>query len=243
MDWHTRYVQQARWTEQLRSYLFGKVGIPAGGRVLEPGCGTGALLCEFPPLTTLHGLDVNYAVLDKAGQHAPGAVLACGDVASLPYADGVFDLAYCHFLLLWLPDPLGALKEMRRVTRSGGVVLALAEPDYGGRIDYPEPLSQVGRWQADSLRKQGADPVMGRKLAGLFVRAGFRGVESGILGGEWHEGGSPVEDEQEWNVLAHDTEGAVSREELLRLKTLDQAARANGERVLFVPTFFAWGRV
>ncbi len=243
MDWHSRYVQQARWTEQLRAYLFGKVGLPSGGRVLEPGCGTGALLSEFPSTNGLHGLDVNYAVLGQAGQHAPGAVLACGDVASLPYADGVFDVVYCHFLLLWLPDPLGALNEMRRVTRSGGVVLALAEPDYGGRIDYPEQLSLVGRWQAESLLKQGADPNMGRKLAGLLLRAGFRGVESGVLGGEWREGGSPVEDEQEWNVLAQDMEGVVSREELLRLKILDQAARTNGDRVLFVPTFFAWGRV
>ena len=32
--------------------------------------------------------------------------------------------------------------------------MALAEPDYGGRIDYPEQLGHIGRWQAQALRKQ-----------------------------------------------------------------------------------------
>jgi len=74
---------------------------------------------------------------------------------------------------------------MARITRPGGAVLALAEPDYGGRIDYPIKLAQMGKWQIESLRLQGADPLMGRKLATIFNSAGFDSVETGVLGGQW----------------------------------------------------------
>ena len=47
MDWHARYVQQARWTNQLRHYLYRKAGLRDGQQILEVGCGTGAVLGDF----------------------------------------------------------------------------------------------------------------------------------------------------------------------------------------------------
>jgi SAM-dependent methyltransferase len=244
MNWHTRYLQQARWTENLRSYLFNKVGIAAAGRVLDLGCGTGALLGGLPVKAgaAVHGADLSLPAVIEASVHAPGARLLCADGASLPYADSTFDVVFCHFVLLWVREPLPVLEEMRRVTRAGGAVLALAEPDYGGRIDYPPPLEQLGRWQADSLRGQGADPIMGRKLAGLFARAGLRQVETGVLGGEWRAS-IPGERELEWDVLQADLAGKIPAQDIQKMKILDDEAWETGERVLFVPTFFAWGRV
>jgi cyclopropane fatty-acyl-phospholipid synthase-like methyltransferase len=46
VDWHARYLQQARWTRPLREYLYGKAGVDSARRVLEVGCGTGALLAS-----------------------------------------------------------------------------------------------------------------------------------------------------------------------------------------------------
>jgi SAM-dependent methyltransferase len=61
------------------------------------------------------------------------------DRHTLPFQP-VFDVTFCHFLLLWVSNPEKVVAEMGRVTRPGGSV-RLAEPDYGGRIDYPESLS------------------------------------------------------------------------------------------------------
>jgi SAM-dependent methyltransferase len=161
----------------------------------------------------------------------------------LPYADESFDIVFCHFLLLWVSDPLGALYEMRRVTRPGGSLLALAEPDYSARLDKPKELAVLGALQAESLQKQGADVTLGRRLADLFDQAGIELVETGAIKRPKGEAFTPADWEIEWEVLEHDLAGFASREEIRRLKYLDAQARARGKRVLHVPTYFAWGRV
>ncbi len=157
MNWHARFRQQAQWTRPLRAHLFARFGGMSAARVLEVGCGTGALLEDFPPERrgSLHGLDRDRAVLQEAAQNAPGVALLCADGHSLPYASACFDLVFCHYLFLWTRDPLQVLTEMRRVTRPGAVVLALAEPDYGGRVDYPPNSKPQGGLQAEALRAQG----------------------------------------------------------------------------------------
>ena len=154
--------------------------------VLEVGCGTGAVLAGLPEFTSaaLHGLDIDFTALQFAKTQTPAA-LTQGDAFHLPYPSASFDAVCCHYLLLWLADPVPALQEMRRVLRPGGSLLAFAEPDYGGRIDYPDELVVLGQWQSESLRGQGADPHAGRKLAGWLHAAGFDQVVSGVMGGEW----------------------------------------------------------
>lgn len=242
MNWHLRYVQQARWTRNLRTYLFDKLQLDASSRLLEVGCGTGAVLSELPPHLPVHGLDLDPAALTQCRLHAPAASLTRGDALHLPYPDNSFDLTYCHFLLLWVRDPLQALTEMRRVTKPGGHVIAFAEPDYASRIDKPEELAPLGRWQADALRKQGADPGFGARLAESFFQAGIELLETGtIQSGEGEA--SPEEWEMEWAVIEADLAGSVAGEDIQKMKLLDKAARERGERVLHVPTHFAWGQV
>src|SRR4030043_427826 len=163
--WHRRYQQQARWTQTLRKYIYDRVGMQIANKVLDVGCGTGVLLYELDQFSSCSkfGLDINFDALSLALQLVPKSIGAQGDGVNLPYSSESFDISLCHFLLLWVNDPLLVLKEMSRVTRSNGYVLALAEPDYGGRIDFPEALSQVSRWQIECLREQGANPLIGRK--------------------------------------------------------------------------------
>ncbi|GAB4488501.1 MAG: hypothetical protein Fur0016_14270 [Anaerolineales bacterium] len=244
MNWHIRYQQQARWTEPLRAYLFEKAGLAAARQILELGCGTGALLQSLPvkPGAAIHGADWNLPAVIEASAHAPSACLLCADAHCLPYPNAAFDLTFCHYLLLWVKNPAQVLAEMRRVTRPGGAVLALAEPDYGARIDYPPALEPLGRRQTESLLRQGADPQMGRKLAGLFAGAGLRQVETGILGSEWRNS-TLIEQNLEWDVLQADLAGYLPAQDIEKMKELDETAWRTGQRVLFVPTFFAWGRV
>ena len=186
-QWHARYTRQAGWTASLRSYLFERHGIAAARRVLDCGSGTGALEAGgglgVGFQGWLVGLDIDSANLAYAKSLAPDAAWVQGDGLRLPFAAQSYDLVFCHFYLLWVADPLQALRELRRVTRPGGSVIALAEPDYGGRIDFPPELETLARWQQASLRRQGANPLLGRRLAWLFHQAGLEQVEFRNPGG------------------------------------------------------------
>jgi ubiquinone/menaquinone biosynthesis C-methylase UbiE len=237
MNWHARYLQQAAWTRDLRTYLFEQAGLKIARRVLEVGCGTGAILRELSA-PALHGLDLEADSLDECRIRAPAASLTLGDAHFLPYPDKSFDIVYCHFLLLWVKDPLQVLCEMSRV---GRCVLALAEPDYSQRVDQPDALKLLGEWQTEALRRQGASPSFGASLAETFYQAGIRLIETGPI-----QGGAVVKSaeewETEWAVIESDLAGIVPESEIQKMKKLDETARKNNERALHVPTFFAWGK-
>lgn len=240
MNWHTRYTQQAKWTRDLRAYIFKKININNSHRVLEVGCGTGAILSELPIQLQLHGLDIDPAALSQCNSHVPSASLIHGSAIQLPYLDHSFDVVYCHFLLLWVENPMQVLEEMKRISQK--YVIAFAEPDYANRVDQPDELVQLGKWQTESLRKQGADPNFGARLAESFFRAGIQIIETGPIqniGGE-----ASLEDwELEWAVIESDLAGSVPSEDIQKIKLFDKEARERGERVLHVPTYFAWGHV
>ena len=165
INWHQRFLQQALWTKPLRDYLFRQTGLANLGKVLEVGCGTGALLGEIERRFsgTISGLDLDYGFLRQASANTLRSKLIQGNALHLPFPPGCFELVYCHFLLLWVADPLQVIREMKRVICPGGYVLALAEPDYGGRIDYPFALELSGKWQIQALQHQGADPFGGKE--------------------------------------------------------------------------------
>ena len=240
MDWHRRYLQQAKWTRDLRAYLFENAGLRKASRVLEVGCGTGAILSELPDHVSIHGLDIDSTALAQCQIHVPNAFLMRGNALQLPYANRVFDIVYCHFLLLWVNDPLQALLEMKRVAKEGGHILAFAEPDYTARVDEPPELVPLGQWQTEALRRQGADPGLGAQLADLFFRAEIELLETGTIQSAKSDP-SPEDWETEWAVIESDLAGFIPSEDIHKMKKLDQQARECGERELHVPTYFAWG--
>jgi len=242
MDWHRRYLQQAQWTHDLRAYVFKKAGLDHASHVLEVGCGTGAILSEFPIQFPLYGLDIDFAALTQCRVHAPAASLAQGDALKLPYANQTFEIVYCHYFLLWVPDPLEALLEMKRVAKSAAQVIAFAEPDYTARLDEPPDLAPLGKWQTESLRRQGADPGLGARLVDLFFRAGIQIRETGTIQNTNDE--PPQEEwETEWAVIESDLAGFFPQEEIQKMKKLEEQARAHGQQRLYIPTYFAWGQV
>jgi SAM-dependent methyltransferase len=241
MDWHARYLQQAGWTRDLRNYLFDQAGLVHARRVLEVGCGTGAILKELSTPAGLHGLDIDPAALARCRIHAPRAVLTQGNGLHLPYPTHTFDMVYCHYFLLWIPDPLQAVREMRRVAKAGGHILALAEPDYSARVDQPAALNILGEWQIAALKRQGADPAFGAHLAETFDQAGIKLRETGTIQGGGREP-SAEEWDMEWAVIESDLAGSIPGAQIREMKHIDLQARARGERILHVPTHFAWGQ-
>lgn len=97
-----------------------------------------------------------------------------GDANGLSYEDGTFDVVYCHQVLQHVGDPVGMLKEMKRVTKTGGIVAA-READYGVFVWYPES-PRLKTWQElyDRIaRKNGGEPNAGRVLHAWAKKAGL----------------------------------------------------------------------
>ena len=118
-----------------------------------------------------------------------------------------------------------ALIEMKRVTKSNGYVLALAEPDYTARTDQPDELVVLGKWQNESLQRQGADISIGARLADLFSRAGINIIETGAIQSREKDALSLEEWHNEWAVIEFDLAESVTKKEIARLKKLDEESR------------------
>src|SRR5674476_1594575 len=114
-----------------------------GQRLLDVGCGPGTITVDLAAHVApgpVIGVDTSAEVLERARRHAAelGAPVSfqVGDVYALDFPDASFDVVHAHQVLQHLTDPVAALREIRRVTRPGGVV-ALREGDYGAMTWYP----------------------------------------------------------------------------------------------------------
>jgi SAM-dependent methyltransferase len=241
-QWHAQFTRQARWTRAVRNQLYRRVNLLRAERMLDVGCGTGVITEEMAARCKgqVTGVDVDAAMIAFAQDSGGQAEYRVGDAHQLDFPDGHFDVVACHFLLMWVSNPALAVREMARVTRPGGAVLACAEPDYGGRIDYPEELP-LTRWQAEALRREGADPFMGRKLPALFAQAGLS-ANVGVIPSLWDDEALRAEFEAEWGLMERTLAGMVSEDELKRYKQVDWQAIEDGQRLIFVPIFYGIGR-
>ncbi|MFI6423605.1 class I SAM-dependent methyltransferase [Promicromonospora sp. NPDC050880] len=99
----------------------------ATGRVLEVAVGTGLNLGLYPASATLAGMDLSPAMLELARRRADelgrDVDLSVGDAQRLEFADASFDTVVCTFGLCSVPDDRGAVDEMVRVLRPGGLLL------------------------------------------------------------------------------------------------------------------------
>jgi ubiquinone/menaquinone biosynthesis C-methylase UbiE len=98
-------------------------------RVLEVAAGTGRvtrqLLGALPATASVIATDLNEPMLDRAAQLLtdPRVTWRAADAQALPFADAAFDLVVCQFGLMFVPDKPRAVREMRRVLRTGGRAL------------------------------------------------------------------------------------------------------------------------
>jgi ubiquinone/menaquinone biosynthesis C-methylase UbiE len=138
------------------------------GRVLDAGCGTGGFLTKLRglrPGLELHGVEWNQDAAARARRKS-GAAIVRGSVNALPYADDSFDAVVsadvlCHEAV----DPDAALRELKRVLRSGGRLL----------VNMP-----AYQWllSAHDHRVQNARRLTASATAALLRQAGFTGVRA-----------------------------------------------------------------
>lgn len=168
--------------------LLDQLGGLAGLRCLDAGCGGGDVTRELArrvgPTGSVLGIDLDETKLALCREES-------ADLTNIEFRaarigedsiPGSFDLVYSRFLLTHLPDPSVAMREFHRVVKSGGRI-ALEDIDFSGYV--AEPYSDAHRRFADlystAVRRRGADPDIGPKLAGMLHEHGFADITVSVV--------------------------------------------------------------
>lgn len=145
----------------------------AVGQVLEVAVGTGLNLDRYPARTELTAMDLSPAMLDRARRHAAElgrtVDLRVGDAQRLEFDDASFDTVVCTFGLCAVPDDGGAVDEMVRVLRPGGLLL-LADHviSTSAPLRMLQAVAEVYsvRFESEHFRRR---PLLRVEAAGLTV--------------------------------------------------------------------------
>ncbi len=168
--------------QTLKDLLHDGTAYPAGARVLEAGCGTGAqtlTLAERSPLAHFTSIDISAESLAQAQRQASAAGIANvgfmqADIFTLPFEAASFDHVFVCFVLEHLARPVQALRTLRRLLKPGGTI-TVVEGDHGSAYFHPD--SAAARRAIDAqVRLQeaaGGNALVGRQLYPLLVDAGF----------------------------------------------------------------------
>jgi SAM-dependent methyltransferase len=179
-----------RWSSRLANVFLDFVEFPESGELLDVGCGTGALTLTMAhrwPARSVIGVDLAAPFISYARSRRSGdrPTFEIGDACALKYEDGRFAGVAAQLVFLFIREPEVALREMRRVTRSGGTVAAVVWDSRGGLVfqrmlwDTAVAIDPNARVTRDSLF---ANPVaIPGGLAGFFHDAGLDDVETQSL--------------------------------------------------------------
>ncbi len=116
-------------------------------------------------------------------------------------------------------------------------MVALAEPDYGAWIEYPE--FKLGQYHSETLINEGADPYIGRKLKSLFESADLETTIS-VIAQVWDKESLSANIEEEWKRVYEAQ--LISSEDLKRRITMEKEAISLNTRMIFMPVFTSIGR-
>jgi SAM-dependent methyltransferase len=181
-DAYGRYM--GRFSEPLAVRFAAELGLQPGQRVLDVGCGPGALtavLADTLGAGSVSAIDPSEPFVAAVRVRLPGVDVRHGVAEALPWPDAMFDCAVAQLVVLFMADPVAGLSEMARVTRPGGTVAATVW-DYGGGT---APLSIFWGGALDVDPEAPGETHMAGTAAGqldeLFRRAGLTDIESSLL--------------------------------------------------------------
>lgn len=168
IEWQEKFSRQLKWSKKFRSFIYRNVDFNSKVNLLDIGCGTGGLLREIGKnfKLQLYGIEIDGDRLKRAenllNESKINATLLNQDFLNNEFKDEMFDLITTHYFFLWIKDLQKAFNEIHRILKKDGILLILAEPDYGGLIENPE--TNLRDPLIENLKEIGADPYIGRKL-------------------------------------------------------------------------------
>jgi SAM-dependent methyltransferase len=182
---HESVLRSHRWrtAENSAAYLLPR--LEPGMSLLDVGCGPGTITADLAARVApgqVVAVDITTEALDAARSEAtarrqPNIEFVVGDTLALAFPDDTFDIVHAHQVLQHLADPVGALREMRRVCRPGGIVAA-RDGDYAAFTWFPA-IPELDGWLAlyrKMARANGGEPDAGRRLLSWGRAAGLTDI-------------------------------------------------------------------
>jgi SAM-dependent methyltransferase len=177
-----------RYSGKLAAALIGFAGVDPGMRAVDVGCGPGALaaaLADRLGAENVSAADPSEPFAEACRARLPGVDVAVAPAEALPFADGEFDVALSQLVVNFMSDPEAGVRELARVTRTGGTVASCVW-DYAGDMTLLRAFWDAAR-DVEPERGAAADEgVVMRwcgegELAELWRAAGLEDVRSGEL--------------------------------------------------------------
>jgi ubiquinone/menaquinone biosynthesis C-methylase UbiE len=173
-----------RYSSPLAPALADLAGIDSGHRVLDVGCGPGALTSELVRRLGPHAVaavDPSEPFVTAARERHPGVDVRRSPAEDLPFPDDAFDASLAQLVVPFMKDPIAGLAEMKRVTRANGVVVASAWDMAGERNPLATFWRAARELDPEVLGESDLAGVRSGHLVELFEKAGLRDVSQAEL--------------------------------------------------------------
>jgi len=165
-----------RYSEQLAVSFADSAGLSAGDRVLDVGCGPGALTAQLVDrvgLGQVEAVDPSATFVEAARARFPGLAVRLAPAEDLPFGDDVFDAALAQLVVHFMADPVAGLREMGRVVRAGGRVAACVWDLAGNRSPLSTFWSVVREIDETAVTESGLAGARSGQLVELATAAGL----------------------------------------------------------------------
>ena len=245
-------LNRSKWptTEQ----LLGSVGLRAGMRCLDVGCGSGDVTLKMAALVgeggEVVGVDSDRAILRLAEQEAERlglpVVFRHLDAEELA-EESAYDLVYARYLLSHLPRPERVVEAMARALRPGGL-LVVEDVFFPGHVCYPANAAfdrYLQLYQAAARSREGGDAAIGPRLLGMALDAGLAEVRVGLVVPTFRDGeGKRVAQVTMEHIREAVVGGGLATSSEVDAIVAELGAFAADDRTLMsmAPTFQVWGR-
>lgn len=173
-----------RYSEPLAARFADLAGVRGGQRVLDVGCGPGALTAELVKRAgaeSVSAVEPSASFAAAARERLPGVDVRQSAAERLPYPDGTFGITLAQLVVHFMTDPVQGLREMRRVTRPGGTVAACVWDNAGDRGPLGVFWSAARELDAAAASEPDRPGAREGHLADLFAQAGLGSTQVSTL--------------------------------------------------------------